>query len=485
MAYLLAPAAGALATLGFAPIDLWPLTVVALAGLLWMARDADWRRAARLGWLFGFAHFASGIYWVYIATHEYGGAAAWLALLLMAVLFAYLALYPALFLALVARLDLHRRAIGWAAVPAAWVLLELVRGWFYSGFPWLSLGYIALDTPAAKLAPLAGVHGIGALAMLMAYALYRIVAGGRRGRSFAAAALLAPAATALLPQAQSWTEPAGAPLRVALVQSDIRQGEKWLPQMRYEALSRHWRMTAEAWPADLVIWPEVAITQAYDAVEDSYLSDLRAEAQARAATVLVGIMVGTDGHYYNSVVAVGESEGRYDKRHLVPFGEYFPVPAFLRRMMNAVNLPYDDLAFGAHEQPPLLVRGQRAALGICFEDVFGAEAARAARGSAFLVNVTNDAWYNRSSAPWQHLQFSRMRALETGRWMARTANTGVSAFIDPDGGLRAQSGLFERRVVHGSVEPRRGDTPYMRWLDRPLWIGSALLLGVAAMWRRR
>jgi apolipoprotein N-acyltransferase len=483
--WFLAPLLGALATLGFAPYGQWYLSLIALALVLALAGRATPLRAAGLGWLYGAAHFATGIYWVYISTHVYGGAPAWLAVLLLVALSSYLALYPALVLGLAARLDLLRRPVGWVGVPALWVLLELVRGWFYSGFPWLSLGELAVDTPVARLAPLAGVHGLSALFMLSAFALYRLGVEHRpRGRLLAAAALVAPGLTVLLPPPSSWTEPAGPALPVALVQSNIRQDEKWLPAMRYEALARHWRLTQQAWPAKLVIWPEVALTQPLHLVQDGYLADLAQQAAERDATLLLGILVFDGDQRFNSIVTVGASSGRYDKRHLVPFGEYFPIPDFLRPLMDVLETPYSDFDFGAPDQPLLKLNGHAIEASICFEDVFGSEIGARAREAAYLVNVTNDAWFADSSAPHQHLAYSRLRAMETGRWMLRAANTGISALISPDGRIEQRTPQFEQAVLRGTVEPRAGVTPYQRWGNAPLWIGSVLLLFAVVLFQR-
>jgi apolipoprotein N-acyltransferase len=481
----LAPVLGGLATLGFAPYGQWYLSVLALALLMALASRAAPLRAAALGWLFGVAHFATGIYWVYISTHVYGGAPAWLAVLLLAALSAYLALYPALAMGLAARLGLLRGPAGWAGVPALWVLLELVRGWFYSGFPWLSLGEVAVDTPVSRLAPLLGVPGLSAVLVAAAYALFRLgMEHHARGRVVAAVVLAAPVLTALLPAPSSWTAPAGAPQAVALVQSNIRQDEKWLPEMRYEALVRHWRLTQQAWPAELVIWPEVALTQPYHQVRDGYLADLSRQAAERDATLLLGILVFEGDKHFNSIVTVGSSSGRYDKRHLVPFGEYFPIPAFLRPVMDVLDTPYSDFDFGAEDQPLLAANGHRIEASICFEDVFGSEIGARARDAAYLVNVTNDAWFADSSAPHQHLAFSRLRAMETGRWFLRSANTGISALISPDGEVVKRTPQFEQAVLRGEVEPRAGVTPYQRWGNAPAWLGSALLLLAVALWQR-
>ena len=482
----LAPLLGALATLGFAPYGQWYLTIVALAFLLTLGAHVTPWRAAALGWLFGFANFLTGIYWVYISTHVYGGAPAWLGVLLALVLSSYLALYPALALGLAARLGALRSPLGWLAVPALWTLLELVRGWFYSGFPWLSLGELAVDTPVSRLAPLIGVHGLSAVAALAAFALYRLgVEHDVRHRVAAALVLAAPALSALLPPPSAWTEPDGAPIEAALVQSNIAQDEKWLPHMRFEALSRHWRLTQQAWPAALVIWPEVALTQPLHQVKDQYLAKLGAQASERGATLLLGILIREGEGYYNSVIGVGATQGQYNKRHLVPFGEYFPIPDFLRPMMDVLDLPYSDFLFGAGDQELLRLNGHRVEVSICFEDVFGDEIRERARDAAYLVNVTNDAWFAQSSAPHQHLAFSRLRAMENGRWFLRAANTGISALISPDGRVAQRTPQFQEAVLRGTVEPRRGLTPYQRWGDAPLWIVSALVVAGAAAWRWR
>ena len=484
--WLIAPLLGVVATIGYAPFGQWYLAVLALALLLELgARATPWR-AALLGGLYGLAHFGTGVYWVYISTHVYGGAPAWLGALLLVALSGYLALYPALALGLARRFGLLHSPAGWLGVPALWVLLELVRGWFYSGFPWLSLGELAVDTPVSRLAPLVGVHGISAVVAIGAYALFRLgVEHDVRRRLVAAAVLASPLATLLLPRPSAWTEPDGPKLTAALVQSDIKQDEKWLPAMRYEALVRHWRLTQQAWPASIVVWPEVALTQPYDQLKDGYLANLGQIAAQRNATLLLGILVFDGDKHYNSIVTVGAAQGRYDKRHLVPFGEYFPIPAWLRPIMDVLETPYSDFDFGAPDQPLLKLDGHSVEASICFEDVFGDEIRRRARDAAYLVNVTNDAWFGRSSAPFQHLTFSRLRAMENGRWMLRAANTGISALISPDGDVVARTQQFEMTVLRGEVEPRRGLTPYQRWGDAPLWWLSPAALVVLLVLRRR
>ncbi|MGH8456737.1 MAG: apolipoprotein N-acyltransferase [Stenotrophobium sp.] len=477
---------GAAATLGFAPFNLWPLAPLALAGLYALTADVSAKRAAGLGWAYGFTHFASGVYWVFISTYVYGGAPEWLGLTLAVVLFAYLAIYPALALGLMARLRLHSRAAGWWGVPALWLLTELLRGsWIFNGFPWLSLGYVALDTPLQKLAPLTGVYGVSAVLSLLAFALYRFCAGRQRG--LALAILLSPLLCLLLPEPSQWTHAEGKPLTVAIIQGDIPQDQKWLPEMEVPTLARYHDMTLAAKDANLIVWPEAALTRTYGELAEDYFAPLSASLRQSGAALLAGVLTGSaDGkRYYNSIIAAGAASGRYDKHHLVPFGEYFPIPDWLRPLMDVLGTPYSDFGVGATEQAPIVVDGQRIGISICFEDVFPSEYRRTAGTSSLMVNATNDAWFGRSGADAQHLQIARMRAVETGRVLLRASNTGISAVIGPDGELLAQSGFFTLETLRAKAQPRGGETPYVRWGDAPLWWLSALLVVLLLLLRRR
>lgn len=472
---LLAPLLGALATLGFAPFSFWPATVIALGGLFALCESRGWKRAALLGWLFGIGHFGTGVYWVFISTHIYGGAPLLLGLALAAVLFAYLALYPALVCASAAMLKLWRAPIGWIGVPALWLLGELLRGWVYSGFPWLSLGYLALDMPAQHAAPLIGVHGLSAVFALSAYALFRAIWSRGIHKPIALGLMLLPLAGALLPRPERWTQDSAPPLRVAIVQGNVPQDEKWDRGRGEEILERYRTMTLAA-DAELIAWPEVVPNRPLDLLGD-WFADLDAQLRPRDATLLAGVLIRGEGDtIYNSILALGAAQGRYDKRHLVPFGEYFPIPDWLRPIMDVLGTPYSDFSSGGPPREAISVRGQRLGISICFEDVFGAEFASASREANVLVNATNDAWFAGSSAPHQHLDIARFRALETGRWLVRATNTGISALIAPDGHVMARSRQDQTELMRGNVVPRVGLTPYARWRDTPLWVLSALIV---------
>lgn len=484
--WLIALLLGGVATLGFAPFSFWPAPVLALAMLFVLCARQTWKKGALLGWLFGLAHFGSGIYWVFISTHIYGGAPAWLGVLLLLVLCSYLACYPALVCGLASRLDAWRGRAGWLLLPALWLLSELLRGWVYTGFPWLSLGYVALDTPAERLVPLLGTPGLSMLFAASAYGVFRSVSASGWQRPFALGLALSPLIGVLFPAADSWTQNSAPPMRVAIVQGNVPQDQKWDLSATEEILQRYRAMTLAAADAELVVWPEAVPNVLLEQLE-AYFVELDARLRQNNATLLAGVLIrGEADAVFNSMITLGGVPGRYDKRHLVPFGEYFPIPAWLRPIMDVLDLPYGDISSGATPREAVQVRGQTLGISICFEDVFGDEFLRASRHATILVNATNDAWFARSSAPHQHLQIARMRALENGRWLVRATNTGISALIAPDGGVRGRSAMYETEILRGEVTPRQGLTPYARFGDTPLWIlAFGILIGRIVLLARR
>ncbi|MES1926200.1 apolipoprotein N-acyltransferase [Salinisphaera sp. T31B1] len=488
---LLAPAVlGGLATLGFAPFGYYGLTLIAIVGLIALWWQAGARRAAWRGWVFGLAHFGTGIYWTFVSTYYYGGAPLPMAIGLVCLLSAYMAAYPMLVGAFAGfTRGLPRTLWALLLVPGAWLAAELMRSWVLTGFPWLSLGYSLIDAPLTALAPIGGVYFMGALMVAAAGMVVLLFAGSLIGRAVSVALLAAaPFALWLLPPASQWTRPAGEPVSVDVIQGNFPQQVKWDPDTFATTLTRYRNLTERS-DADLVLWPEVAIPAPANRVQ-SYFDDIDAMAANRGQTVLAGTLVhqGDDQPYYNAVLALGAGHGRYYKRHLVPFGEYFPVPDFVMHWLDGINMRYSNFGFGAEDQPLIEVDGVKIGLSICFEDAFGYEIAKALPAAGILANVTNDAWFAGTTAADQHLEIARMRALEAGRPMLRAANTGISAVIDFDGRVRERTGQFEIANIQTRVQPRAGLTPYMRIGDWPLWTAGFLLTGVgliAAIARRR
>ncbi len=483
-----ASASGAALTLAFAPFGLWPLGVLAPAALflLWLVAPSP-RQAFALGLLFGLGLFGTGTAWVFDAIHGPGGVGLGLSLLLTGLLVGLLALFPAACGWAAARLA--RRAGPAAALgllfPALWTLTEWTRGWFLTGFPWLALGYSQLDAPLAGWAPLAGAYGVSLAAAWSAGLLALLLRQGpRRALAWLALALLWGGGVAL--REVSWTAPAGPPLQVRLVQGNIPQELKWLPAMREPTLARYEALTREALGrARLVIWPESAAPAFYHQVAGR-LEALGEEARAQGTAILAGVLEldPATGRYYNSVALLGRQPRFYRKHHLVPFTEYLPLEALLGTAVDLLQVPVSSFSKGPADPPPLRVDGLALRVTICYEDAFGEELLGALPEAGLLVNVTNDAWFDRTIAPHQHLQMARMRALETGRPLLRAANTGITALVGADGRLLARAPMHRTVALDGEVAPYAGATPYVRWGNAPA-VGAALLLAAVALARRR
>jgi apolipoprotein N-acyltransferase len=479
-----AAAAGALLACAFAPFGIWPLALLCPAVLVALWDGATPRRAAALGFAFGAGTFTAGTYWLYISIHGFGQAPVWLALVLMAGLVAIMGAYHAALGYAVARWLPARGAWRWlVGIPAAWLLVEWFRGWFLSGFSWLSLGYAFTDTWLARFAPLGGVYGLSLLALLVAGSLVMAIrARGARERVLSAAAALAPWALALL-LPTDWTREAGRPVEVAVVQGAIPQDLKWQAANRDTTLELYARLSREALGTPLIVWPEAAPPDLANNLVD-YLGGLYKEASARGSALVLGVIRADDGggRYFNSVLALADAVGWYDKHHLGPFAEFFPVPQFVRNWLRLMSLPYSDFTRGERVQPPLEAAGLRIAASVCYEDAYGSTVLPALREANLLVNVTNDAWFGRSTARHQHLQIARLRAIESGRYLVRAANDGISAVIGADGRVLARAPEYTPHVLRAEVVPREGLTPYARtgnWFVVLL----ALFAALSAGWR--
>ncbi len=471
---LLALAGGALTPLAFAPFEFFPVAPWALALLFLVWLRASARRAAWRGWLFGLGMFGLGVSWVH-ESFQFSQVAMPVAIVLTTLLVVYLSVFPALTGYLLARFVSpapSMRLLGF--FPAAWVLGEWLRGWLLSGFPWLNLGYSQVGWPLAGYGPWLGVYGISWAVAVTAGALAGLMTQGRR--VVYVFALLGLWSSGWLAGRVDWTEPTGSEREAVLVQGNVPQHLKWRPEQRQLTLDQYLTLTRQHWGADLVIWPETAVP-AYHHVAEPFLEELQAEALRQGTELLVGIPLKdlSSGRYYNSVVALGEHSGVYRKRHLVPFGEFLPLVDILGPLVDFMRISMSNFSSGPREQPTLVAAGQQIGVSICYEDAFGEEVIEALPAATLLVNVSNDAWFGDSIAPAQHLQMARMRAVETGRYLLRATNTGISAIVGPRGDVLAQSPQFETHALRGTVQGMSGMTPYARLGN---WGIVVLLVGV-------
>lgn len=498
MTLLAAFIAGAVLPAAFSPFGLWPLAILSPAGLFFLWRAASARRAAWLGFVYGLGAYTTGTYWLYTSIHGFGQAPAWLALILMAALIALMATYTAALGWLSVRILPPQPAMRWLfGVPALWLLLEWVRGWFLSGFGWLSLGYSQTDTVLAGFAPLAGMPLISLIVVMMAGALVLWRDGTMRTRGLAGAVLVVPWALGAGLERLEWTQSTGAPRDVAIVQGAIPQDQKWLLDNRETTLELYRKLTEQAVGSDIIVWPEAAIPDLANHVVP-YLVEVGNRARESGAALAMGLIRSEPGEpldplspvdppprYFNSILAWGDELQWYDKHHLVPFGEFFPVPASVREWLRLMNLPYSDFTRGAEDQPPLPLAGLLFAASICYEDAYPTSLHSAVRQSSALINVTNDAWFGRSTARYQHLQIARMRSIESRRFQLRAANDGVSAVIDARGRVVASAPEYQSAVLRATMEPRAGLTPYIQFGNGPVLGLSLLWLGIAVWQRRR
>jgi len=483
---LTAAGAGAFAVLAFPPFGLAPAMVVSLAVLYGLVAGRQPRQGFLLGWAFGIGLLGFGTFWIRVSLNEFGNMGVWLAHALTLLFILAMALYYGLLGGLMAWFTglslippgVQPRTPPWVgpllAFPALWVLLEWLRGWFLTGFPWLNAGDSQVEGPLAGYVPLMGVYGVSLLIALSAGLLWGLAGWRGRGRMGAAIALAVIWLAGLGLARLEWTRPEGEPIRAAVLQANIPQSLKWNEESLFPTLRAYVELTREAFGNDVILWPETAIPEFLDRVREPLLEPLSVEARAEGAQLVIGLPVLDRERqtYYNGLISLGEGEDLYKKRHLVPFGEFMPLRPLLGPLARAFEVPMSDFSAGEAERPLLQVGPHLAGVSICYEDAFAAEVVQALPEAAYLINVSNDAWFGDSLAPHQHLGIARMRALENGRWLLRATNTGISAIIDHRGRVQGTVPSFERGLFSAEVQPRAGATPFAR-------VGNGLAIGLA------
>lgn len=460
---------GAASVLGFAPFYLYPVPIISLVGLLyfWYTCNTP-KQAAMAGFIYGLGLFGTGIYWIYISLHDFGGMPGVMAAFSTFVLCAFLSLFLAAAGALSVRITCNQAKYLVIAIPVFWALSDWVRSWIFTGFPWLTMGYSQVPySPLAGYMPTLGVYGVSLITVLIAslitYWLVKKPVSFIVRRNLIAALLLIWVGGSLLKLVE-WTEPVGKPISVALLQGNIAQDLKWVPEIAERTLQQYVTM-AEASNAKLIVMPETSLPILSSEMAPELEARLKTHAIKNQGDILVGLVERENGEYFNSMISIGSAESQaYRKSHLVPFGEFIPFKiAFGWIYRDLLNMPLSDLSRGSIHQQPMHVAGEKVALNICYEDVFGEEIIRQLPQATMLVNVSNDAWYGESPAAHQHLQISQARALETGRTMLRATNTGATAMIDPQGYVLAHAPHFTQTTLNVSAQGYSGSTPYVRF----------------------
>ena len=476
--------AGALQTLTFSPFEYWLLGPLSVLMILLVTVPLASDRLFSAGWFTGLGLFGSGASWVYISISEHGNTSVPISILLTVLFVAGLALFHGLafwFWGKLAKDSPVRRLL---LFPAIWILGDWLRGWLLTGFPWLYLGTAHTDGPLAGFAPLVGVHGLTlwiTVSGAAIYAVWWLVSHGRK------APALITLAVALLPwligptlNRVAWTNIDSEPTSFVAMQGNIPQQIKWDPDFLKDQIVTYLGMTENHWDADLILWPETAIPIPQDQA-GKIIEHIDAEL-GETSTLITGIpWYGfsdriEDFTFHNSIMAIGNGDGIYHKQKLVPFGEYVPLQGLLRGLIGFFDLPMSSFSRGPEYQAPLMANGQNIMPFICYEVAYPDFVAFNSRSADLLLTISNDGWFGDSIGPLQHLQIARMRALETGRYMLRGTNNGVTAIIDNRGRITETIPQFERATLVGQVYAASGSTPYMQTGSWPVLTLAVILV---------
>ncbi len=496
--YIIALLLGILGVFAFSPFDLWPCAFISITGLLILPLNQSIKQAAVITFFWALGLFGIGFYWIYISIQQFGNMPPIAGIGMILLLAAYSSIYPILFSVLLtyfcATASLMRFII---IAPALWQLTEFLRSWVMTGFPWLQFGYSQIDGPLKGLAPIAGVESITYIIFiisgLITYSIYR------KKWYYTVIALLIILALWPLKYLVWFKIDPYRSVNIALVQGNISQRLKWLANERESILKTYLDKTrAYLGKSQIVIWPEAAVPD-LDIYQNDFLSTLDMLGREHNTAILTGIIEaktnGVRPIYYNSLIVLGDkipysvfNENRYRKHHLVIFGEYVPLEKILRPIGNFFNLPMSSISSGEALQPPLHVANYKLTPAICYEIIKGEQIRKNFQPDTdFLLTISNDAWFGNSIGPWQHFQIARMRALEFGRPLLRATNTGITAFIDPQGNIIKKLPQFERNVLMQTIAPTHGLTPYAKFGYFPLWIITLMMLvgGISITYRSK
>lgn len=473
---------GASLTLAFAPFEWRIIAVIAPAILFFLLHQASTHKQhLKLSYLFAVGMFGTGVSWIFYSMYFFAHAHFLLAGAFTLIFVLLISLSLLLFGTLTYHFQHSTTSLKLMLFfPASWVLIEWFRGWFLTGFPWLYLGHTHIDNWLVNIAPITGSLGVSLLSAILSGALVLMMISQQKQRLFIIILISFLIGSSFLLGKIEWTTPFKQPIKVSLLQGNIPQDKKWLPESLQSTLDLYQEMTAKSWDSDLIIWPETAIPGYFSSHMDDIITPLQSQLESTQTHLLIG------GFYYNesgkpgaenSIIAITpEYRSLYSKHHRVPFSEYIPFLNYLRWLDNWIQLPYDSIKKGIGPTT-LEVAGITAQMSVCYEDAYGNETIKGLPEAHMLINVSNDGWFTGSIEPQQHMEIARMRAVETGRYMLRGTNIGVSGIINQKGKIIATAAAYTTTIINGEAQPYSGSTPYIKmgnWLI--ISITSILLL---------
>lgn len=493
---------GAIAVFSYAPFHIWPLAFVSFAGLLWLIANKSKKQALVLGLCWGIGYFSAGIHWIYFSIKQYGELPSFIAVIILGFLVLYLSLFPMLFAFLIRSADRVAKPFTFKQLvlimPIVWQITEFLRGYILTGFAWLQFGYSQLDSPLRNYFPIVGIDGLNLiftiLCGLLVFSLHKLIKTVQKWHAFGAiiALLVILIAPISLKNIQWTTIDNQRSANFVLVQANIAQSIRWSSEQLNNTLLTYAKLTEDNLDKNkIIIWSEASITD-YELNQQPYLQYIDNQARANDSEVAVGIIDyrfsqfgnSPTSEVYNSLIVLGEpkpyqypSTNRYQKHHLVPFGEFTPLESVLQPLTNMLDIPMSSMQPGGVNQPPLTMKGFKFTTAICYEIIlsdlmwqnFTAD-------TDFLLTVSNDAWFGDSIGPKQHLQMAQARALEFGRPLIRSTNNGITAIIDHKGNIIKQLPQFKTDVLIDTISPTTGLTPYAKWGNKLYFLIISLML---------
>lgn len=496
--YILAIAGGTILPLSLAPFNYEAAAFLAPAVLLFCLANASPKKSFLLGACFGWGMFGFGISWIYVSIHDYGPTPMPLAVLMTSLFTFFIALFPALMAYTVVKLfpnNNFQRCV--LAFPVIWVLFEIFRGWAFTGLPWLYIGYSQLTTNLSALAPLGGIWLVSWATVLTASILYCIfdyIYESKKNpllrNTLVLILIILWGVVSYIHKTFTWTERKGAPLNVSLVQGNIPQLLRWDPNEVSNTIKKYQDLTSldlkSGVKPDLIIWPESAIPIPLPESHD-LITKMDASLKQYHTTLITGVPVQTQDSrgstaYYNALISIGEGSGFYFKQQLVPFGEYIPFEKWLRGIVNFFDLPMSSFISAKENLVPLLAKNLKIAPAICYEIAYPNLVRQALQSGPtytladLIITVSNDTWFGNSIGPNQHLEIAQFRALETGRYVLRATNTGLTAIITPTGVIQSIAPQFETFVLKDVVWAMDKQTPWVQYGMWPMLASFGILL---------
>ena len=467
---------GALSVLAFAPFNLW-MAIVSFSFVFIIFYSAEMKHGFATGFAYGLGMFSFGVSWVFYSLHDVGGASVLSAFAMTCVSVVVLSLFPAMAFYCGSKLLKFENVFDVLVFASLWVLFEWMRSWVLTGFPWLLFGHTLVDTYLSGVIPIFGTFGGSLLVVVIALLTSYLLMGMRVNQVKVLTIMVSIFVLAKLSSDIQWTHPLeDKQLNVAIVQGNVSSEMKWDESQREDIYSLYLKHTRKHYDSDIIVWPETAIPTYYYEVKDNLIANLGKELAKSNTELLTGIFTYNpqQKEIYNSLVILGEKTQFYNKQHLVPFGEFLPFRWIFDFFRGEVSIPMSDLSPG-DSTTILNIKSVPVGVSICYEAAFGNEILKSLPQAQVLINITNDAWFGDSLAPHQHLQIAQTRSLETGRYMIRAANTGISSVINSVGKILESSDQYIDQVIKSGVYSMQGNTPFAYWGNYIIRLFSTLV----------